>query len=306
MKSFAPTSWLRHASLASVLLFVPVYHKAGECAEVEGLTAADREVLLGYARDTWKSMAAMAEGVELPADGLRRLPNGRWSESPQTTPTDIGAYLWSTLAAQRLGIITEDEATRRIGRILTVLERVDRVHGFFYDKIDPKTGGVLKKSPYDGKPIPAILSSVDNGWLALALMIVQNACPTHRDRAEALLRPMDFGFFYEPYDPGRTPEPSGADSRALLRRRQDVRRPYGHPEHRAADRQLHRDRARPDSPGALLPHRPDPRPPDEARSGPAARRGVPDLPGGRASSRDITAIGGCGSSRAGAGACSRR
>ena len=103
LKSFGPTSWLRHASVASVLLFVPVTHNAGECAEVEGLTAADREVLLGYARDTWKSMAAMAEGLELPADGLRRLPNGRWSASPQTTPTDIGAYLWSTLAARSAG-----------------------------------------------------------------------------------------------------------------------------------------------------------------------------------------------------------
>ena len=44
---------------------------------------------------------------------------------------------------RRLGIITEDEATRRLGRTLAVLERLERVHGFFYDKIDPKTGGVL-------------------------------------------------------------------------------------------------------------------------------------------------------------------
>ncbi len=194
------TRWLWHASLASILLFHPACYDAAEGAEMEDLTPGDRDVLLGYAKDTWKSMAAMAEGVELPADGLRRLPDGNWSKSPQTTPTDIGAYLWSALAAQRLGIITEDEANRRIGRTLAALERVEKIHGFYHDKIDAKTGGILKTSPVDGKPIPPILSSVDNGWITAALMMVHHACPAVRDRAEALLRPIDFGFFYKPYN----------------------------------------------------------------------------------------------------------
>jgi hypothetical protein len=42
------------------------------------------------------------------------------------------------------------------------------------------------------------LSSVDNGWLAAALMVVRNAEPALRRQADALLAPMDFGFYYNP------------------------------------------------------------------------------------------------------------
>jgi hypothetical protein len=173
----------------------------------DSLEPKDRDFLLGCARDTWKSMAAMADGVELPVDGLRRLPNGSWESSPKTTPTDIAAYLWSVIAARRLEIISEDEADRRLARILDSLHRVERVHGFFCDNIDPRSGAALRKSPRDGRPIRPILSSVDNGWLALGLMLVRNTSRAHHDRAEELLRPMDFGFFYRPFDP--------ADSRKL-------------------------------------------------------------------------------------------
>ena len=78
--------------------------------------------------------------AELPVDGLRRLANGTWEPSALTTPTDIASYLWSVLAAERLKIIGPDEARRRIERTLESLERLDRAHGFFYDRLDPRTG----------------------------------------------------------------------------------------------------------------------------------------------------------------------
>ena len=45
------------------------------------------------------------------------------------------------------------------------------------------------------------MSAVDNAWLAAALIMVSNTRPAHRMRADGLLKPMDFRFFYEPYDP---------------------------------------------------------------------------------------------------------
>ena len=143
----------------------------------DGLEARDREVLLGYARDTWTSVAAMADGGELPVDGLRHHIDGSWEPSPKTTPTDIASYLWSVLAAERLKIIGADEARRRLERTLRAMGRLERVHGFFHEWLDPRTGAVLRKSPYHGEPIPPILSCVDNGWLAAALIMVRNACP---------------------------------------------------------------------------------------------------------------------------------
>ena len=125
-----------------------------------------------------------------------------------TTPTDIASYMWSVLAAERLKIIGPDEARRRMERTLGSLERLDRAHGFLYDRLDPRTGTVLKTYPDNGKPIPPIASAVDNGWLAAGLIMVRNSCPPLRERAGSLLKPMDFGFFYVPYQCGRSDQPS--------------------------------------------------------------------------------------------------
>jgi hypothetical protein len=185
-----------------VALFLAIAGADGPAlgGEAESLRPSDRETLLAYAKDTWKSVAAMAAGTELPADGLRRLPGGSWQASPKTTPTDIASYLWSTVAARKLGIISEDESLRRLGGTLSAVERMERSHGFFVEWIDPRTGNRLQKSPYSSRPIEPVLSSVDNAWLATALWVIRNACPSLRERAEALLEPMDFGFFYVPYD----------------------------------------------------------------------------------------------------------
>ena len=60
-----------------------------------------------YARDTWASFVAMTdEKSGLPADVLE----GDGSRSVQTSTTNIGAYLWSAVAAERLGIIAPRRA----------------------------------------------------------------------------------------------------------------------------------------------------------------------------------------------------
>src|SRR4051794_12296048 len=55
-----------------------------------------------YARDTWASFAAMTDPASgLPADVL----DADGTTSVQTSTTNIGAYMWSALVAERLGII---------------------------------------------------------------------------------------------------------------------------------------------------------------------------------------------------------
>src|SRR5437763_487729 len=71
-----------------------------------------------YAADTWRSMVAMTDPKSgLPADSL----GADGTTSVQTSTTNIGAYLWSAYAAQRLGIIGRGEMVARIGRTLTTL-----------------------------------------------------------------------------------------------------------------------------------------------------------------------------------------
>ena len=162
---------------------------------------ADRDLLSSYARDTWRSLDALASGGLLPADAICRTGTG-WTSAGYTSPTDVAAYLWSILAAERLNLITREDSAQRLGRSLVALGRLERSHGFFYNWYDSQTGERLKTWPGSGGvPLRPFLSSVDNGWLAAALMMVGNARPEFRESVDSLLVPMNFAFFYDPYDP---------------------------------------------------------------------------------------------------------
>ena len=65
-------------------------------------------------RDTWKSFDALAMPSGLPSDMLTKTADG-WSTANYTSPSDIAAYLWSTLAAEDLRIIDRDESARPDG-----------------------------------------------------------------------------------------------------------------------------------------------------------------------------------------------
>lgn len=169
--------------------------------EGRGWSPDERDDLLRYAKATWHSFESMTSPLGLPSDALQRDDHGNWTTSKQTSPTDIASYLWSTLAARSLGLIDDAETDRRLGRTLATLGRLDRDQGFFFNLYDVETGSSLGVGGSKGHPPQPFLSSVDNGWLATALVMIRNARPALRDRADGLLAPMDFGFFHVPFDP---------------------------------------------------------------------------------------------------------
>jgi Protein of unknown function (DUF3131) len=157
-----------------------------------------RHTLERYARDTWASFVAMTdETTGLPADRLH-LDGTR---SVQTSITNIGAYLWSTLVAEALGFVSHDEAVARLDRTLRTLETMDRhvPSGQFFNWHDHTTGKPLTVWPPSGEPLTPILSSVDNGWLETALHLVRHQVPELSGRAGALFVRMNFGFYYQPH-----------------------------------------------------------------------------------------------------------
>jgi hypothetical protein len=169
-------------------------------AQPKASVPSDRDVLMRYARDTWTSFEAMVDSATgFPADNI----GGDLSpatRSGYTSLTNIGGYLWSTVVARDLGIIPAAEADQRVALTLGGLARLD-VHeasGMFYNWYDPKTGAVLRTWPEDGSVVHPFLSSVDNGWLAAALLVVRSAMPARSQAAQTLLDRMDFGFFYNP------------------------------------------------------------------------------------------------------------
>jgi len=161
---------------------------------------APRGVLTKYAEDTWRSMAAMADpGTGLVSDNVGGdLDPG--DRAAYTSPTNIGAYMWSAVAARETGIISARETRERIALTLTTLPTLE-IHepsGMFYNWYDPATGRKLTTWPVDGSPVYPFLSSVDNAWLATALEVVKDQVPALADEADAVLEEMDFGYYYNP------------------------------------------------------------------------------------------------------------
>jgi hypothetical protein len=167
------------------------------------LSTAERATLRRYAEDTWRSIDRLAQPSGLPADRIHRKGDDWDLAVMETSPTNIGCYIWCVLAAEKLGIIPREEARDRLATTIATLERMDRPHGFFVNDIDPRDGSRLKASPVDRSPRRPLLSCVDNAWLAVALTMIVNTQPELAPAADKLLEAMDFGFFYDNHDPAR-------------------------------------------------------------------------------------------------------
>ena len=87
-----------------------------------------------------------------------------------------------------------------MSRTLQTLSTLDRhgPSGMFYNWYSPSTGAKLHRLAAGRQRRHPFLSTVDNGWLATALMVVARAEPRLAEQANGLLGPMDFGFFYNP------------------------------------------------------------------------------------------------------------
>lgn len=181
-----------HGAVAS-LLACPL---AAAHAGPDDPGAADRDLLRSYARDTWRSFEALDRPGGLPADHLRR-ERGEWVAAGFTSPTNAASMLWSTLAAESLGLVSKGEAGRRLRRTLSALAGLERSRGFFLNWYDPDTGLPLRTWPGGAEAVRPFVSAVDNGWLAAALWMVGNARPALRDEVEGLLSPLHFDAFYD-------------------------------------------------------------------------------------------------------------
>jgi hypothetical protein len=166
-------------------------------ARLAGLSPEEQRVLEQYATDTWQSFVAMVDpATGLPSDNV----SAEGVRAGYTSPTNIGLYIWSALAARDLQIITPSEARDRVGKALGTLSTMERhtPSGQFYNWYSPSTGAKLTIWPPTSDIVYPFLSSVDNAWLASALMIITNSVPQLRDRAQTILDSMDFGCYYDP------------------------------------------------------------------------------------------------------------
>ena len=136
--------------------------------------AEDRELLRRIARRTWLFFDTFVTARE------NHLPPDNFQEDPEpviahrTSPTNIGLYLLTTVAARDLGWIGLAEAGERIHATLTTMGRLEHYRGHLYNWIDTLTLAPLE---------PRYVSTVDSGNLAGHLLVLSVAC---REWVEAL------------------------------------------------------------------------------------------------------------------------
>ncbi|MGG5260152.1 glucoamylase family protein [Phycicoccus avicenniae] len=158
----------------------------------------DADLPARWARDTWRCLdAATDERTGLPADWLAADLDPA-TRSGYTSPTNIGGLLWSTVAARDLGLVTGEECRNRCTATLSTLERLERHEpsGMLANWYSEATGELLLEMP-DGGPVLPFMSSVDNGWLAAGLLVVEGAVPELAADARRLRVRMDFGAFHD-------------------------------------------------------------------------------------------------------------
>ncbi|MGO4359403.1 glucoamylase family protein [Terrabacter sp. RAF57] len=165
-----------------------------------------------WAADTWRSLVAMTDPrTGLPADNIpASLADG--DRSGYTSPTNIGGYLWSTVVARELGIITRGEASARLIRTLKTVERMEHhtPSGMYYNWYDEATARALHTWPDSGDKVVPFCSSVDNGWLGAALLVVAGSDRAAAPWARRIFDRMRWDSFYnDNSDPAHQVRPGG-------------------------------------------------------------------------------------------------
>ncbi len=108
--------------------------------------------------------------------------------SDYTSPTNIAMDLMSLVAAEKMQLITRAEAIERLSKKLRKIEKLRRWRGLYYNFYETTKLSVTR----------GFISSVDNGWLGIALVVVRQAMDKELYReATKILNRMDFSEFLD-------------------------------------------------------------------------------------------------------------
>src|SRR5712672_857895 len=154
-----------------------------------GLSQGQQQALYAIAGQTWRFFDADTDpNTHLPMDnlGLYGAPSG-----PYTSPTNIGVYFWSVVAAQDLGLIDHNGALQRANATLTEVEHLSKWNGFLFSWYDTTNGHRISGpggTDQEGQPVKgAFISTVDSAWYAMGLILVRQVFPELAARATTLL-----------------------------------------------------------------------------------------------------------------------
>ncbi len=163
-------SWLLATPLLGAWMLSPAIAWSASRAprpDQSALSDAEAESLRLTARRTWHFFETFvtAEDHMLPPDNFQEDPQPVIAH--RTSPTNLGLYLLSVLAARDFGWLGLTSAVERLEETLGTMTRLERFRGHFFNWYDTR----------DLRPLePKYISSVDSGNLAGHLIVLRSAC----------------------------------------------------------------------------------------------------------------------------------
>ena len=169
--ALSPSSWPIVLPFALLWLSAPALalwsSRSPTVSRRRAIPDADLRALRLIARHTWRFF----ETFVTPADNM--LPPDNFQEDPKpviahrTSPTNMGLYLLSAIAARDFGWAGTTETVERLEATFDSMSKLQRFKGHFFNWY-----GTRDLRPLD----PGYISSVDSGNLAGHLIVVANAC----------------------------------------------------------------------------------------------------------------------------------
>ena len=133
----------------------------------QSISDTDARALRLTARRTWRFFETFvtAEDHALPPDNFQEDPKPVIAH--RTSPTNMGLYLLSVIAARDFGWLGTHDAVDRLEATLGTMKDLERYRGHFYNWYDTRTLRALD---------PKYISAVDSGNLAGHLIALRSAC----------------------------------------------------------------------------------------------------------------------------------
>ncbi|MEO7158309.1 MAG: glucoamylase family protein [Vicinamibacterales bacterium] len=167
----APESWPIAAPFVILWMLSPAVAQWASLpcgfAGTTPISDADTRALRLTARRTWRFFETFvtAEDHGLPPDNFQETPTPVIAH--RTSPTNIGLYLLSIVAAHDFGWLGTHETVDRLEATLATMNTLERLHGHFYNWYDTQDLHPLE---------PRFISAVDSGNLAGHLIALEAAC----------------------------------------------------------------------------------------------------------------------------------
>src|SRR5580692_2444120 len=134
---------------------------------LDELSEVEVKALRSVSRRTWRFFETFVSAADhfLPPDNFQEDPKGVVAH--RTSPTNVGLYLLSTLAACDFGWIGARDSVERWEATLETMGEMERFRGHFYNWYDTR----------DLRPLdPKYVSTVDSGNIAGHLLALGNGC----------------------------------------------------------------------------------------------------------------------------------